>query len=239
MNTISILVVEDDASFALEIEMMIAELGYRYLGNPRTSTQALQAIAKEKPDLIIMDVNIEGDIDGIGVAQKIKSINLPVIFITGFEDTESFERAQNTFHTAYLIKPFHLLTLRSAIEKALLDTRNPSNVLKEEKGLLLKNNNTLHKIPFDEIIYVEVDGNYCYFFTAEKKFALKLSMKKVSHKINQQDKFIQIHRKYLVHKKQITNYNAKDRTIRILDHDLPVGRYFKDNVMDLLKENFN
>ena len=199
MNSIRILVVEDDPGIALEIEMIIAELGYQYLGNPRSSDEAIKAIDLEKPDLIIMDIVIEGEMDGITVAETINSNNVPVIFITGNQNPSFFERAKKTFYSAYIVKPFHSITLQSAIEKALLSTQNFSNQSEEENGLLVKNGNKFQKILLEEILWIKVDGNYCYFFTINKKYVLKLSMKKVLVLINKQDKFLKIHRNLNYH----------------------------------------
>ena len=236
MNSISILLVEDDPALALEIEMIISVLGYRYMGNTRSSVQALKAMDKEKPDLIIMDIAIEGDIDGITLAESINSFDIPIIFITGIEDPSFFERAKKIPHSAYIVKPFHSLTLRSAIEKALPNSENSENDFDNNKGLLLKSGNRFYKILLDEILLIKVEGNYCYFFTKEKKFVLKLSMKKVLKKINYHKLFLKIHRNYVIHKKAITNFNSKDSTISVNGNNIPVGRNYREKVMKILKE---
>ncbi len=236
MNAISILVVEDDLSFALEMEMMISELGYRFLGNPKTSDDAFKAIAKEKPDLIIMDINIQGKIDGISVAEVIQARNIPIIFITSFKSSDYFERAKKILPAGYLVKPFHLLTLRGVIEKVLPDIPNTSINKEDEHNLLLKSSNTFYRVSFDDILYIQVDGNYCYFFMEEKKFVLKRSLKRVIDQINKGNKFVRIHRKYVIHKKYIKNFNAKSNTIHLNGIDIPVGRQYKNNVMNILKE---
>ena len=239
MNSISILVVEDDLAVALEMEMIISKLGYKYMGNARSSVQAIKAMDKEKPDLIIMDIAIEGDIDGITLAESITSFNIPIIFITGIEDPNLFERAKKIPYSGYLVKPFHSLTLRSAIEKAIPISENSFNNLDDKKGLLLKSGNRFYKILLNEILFINVEGNYCYFFTKEKKFVLKLSMKRVLEKINDYKVFLKIHRNYVVHKKAITNFNSKDSTIFINGINIPVGRNYREQVMKVLKEVLN
>lgn len=235
MNTTSILVVEDDNSFALELEMMILDLGYRYLGNPQTSMEAFKAIASEEPDLIIMDINIDSEVDGISIAEAIQARNIPIIFITSFGNHDYFERAQKVYSVGFLVKPFHLLTLRSVIEKSLLGKSEISSQV-EENSFLLKSSNTFHKVPINKIKWIEVDGNYCYFFTEDRKFVLKLSMKRVLDKINEKDNFLKIHRKFVIHKKYISNFNSKNNTIQLNEEDIPVGRVYRNKVMDFLKE---
>lgn len=239
MNPISILVVEDDPGIALEIEIIISELGYQFLGNPRSSVEAIKAIDLKKPDLIIMDIDLEDEMDGITVAETINSINIPIIFITGIEDPSVFERAKNTFYNAYLIKPFHSLTLRSAIENAIKNTQNSSNQTNEEKGILVKNGNRFQRLLLEEILWIKVDGNYCYFFTVDKKYILKLSMKRVLALINMENKFVQVHRNHVIQKKMINNYNSKKEVTKINNVDIPVGRIYKDEVMKILKQVLN
>lgn len=236
---IGILIIEDDLSLALQIEMMIVDLGYKFLGNPRSSTEALEAIAREKPDLIITDINIKGEIDGVTLIENIGLKNTPVIYITGFEDQAHFNRAKKTPHSAYLIKPFHLLSLRSAIEKSTLNLQKKSTPKKEQKTLFVKNNNLLRKIPLEEILWIEVEGNYCYLFTKEKKHVLKISLKKVLLSINQQNNFLRIHRNYVVRKNQIKNFNINTNTIKLHDKDIPVGRKYKPQVIFLLRNMFS
>lgn len=236
MNSICILVVEDDPAIALEVEMIISVLGYKYLGNARSSSQAIKLMEQEKPDLIIMDIAIEGDIDGITLAESINAVSIPIIFVTGIEDINYFDRAQKIPHAAYIVKPFHSLTLRSAIEKALVNSKKSLSNIDEKKRLLLKSGNRFYKISLDEILFITVEGNYCYFFTQEKKFVLKLSMKKVINKINKEKKFLKVHRNFVINKKAITNFNSKDSTISVNENNVLVGRNYREKVMLVLKE---
>ena len=114
-----------------------------------------------------------------------------------------------------------------------------SNQSEEENGLLVKNGNKFQKILLEEILWIKVDGNYCYFFTINKKYVLKLSMKKVLVLINKQDKFLKIHRNYVIQKKFINNYNSKKEIINLDKVDIPVGRIYKEAVMEILKKVLN
>ena len=225
-----ILVVEDNPNFALEIEMTIEEMGYQYLGNPKDGSQTLKAIEKVKPDLIILDININGDTDGISLAKEFEHKKIPVIFITGFESSEYFNRARETNHLAYLVKPFHMLTLRGAIEKA-------ASLKEKSKALFVKNNNMFRKILIKEIKWVEVDGNYCFLFVEKKKHVVKMSLKKILQSINQENHFLQIHRNFVVRQKYITNYNSIKNAIKIDSNLIPVGRKYKSKVIALLKDD--
>ena len=232
-----ILVVEDDPSFALEVEMMIKELGYRYLGNPQNSFQTLEAIVEERPDLIILDIHINGGVDGITLAKAFAHKKIPVVYITGFENPENFNRAKETDHVAYLVKPFHLLTLRSILEKAASKIQGIESSSENSDTIIVKTNHILHKILVTEIKWVTVKGNYCHLIAENKKHVLKLSLTKILQNINKQNVFLQVHRSFIVRKNLITNYNAKDHSIKIDDSSIPVGRKYKNKVLDLMKNN--
>jgi Response regulator of the LytR/AlgR family len=227
-----ILVVEDNPNFALEIEMTIESIGYQYLGNPKDSFQTLKAIDLKKPDLIILDININGGTDRITLAKEFEHKKIPVIFITGYEGFEYFNRAREIDHLAYLVKPFHMLTLRDAIENAV-------SLKEKSKTLFVKNNNMFHKILIEKIKWVEVDGNYCFLYVEKKKHVVKMSLKKILESINQQNYFLQIHRNYIIQQKYITNYNSIKKVIKIDRKFIPVGRKYKSKVIALLRDDLN
>ena len=106
MDNIKIYLVENDLSIAIDIEMMIAEIGYTFLGRAENAIDATRAIKANLPDLIIVDIGLNGTKDGIEFADSISSLQIPIIFITAYRDQEKFKRAKVTTPSAYLIKPF-------------------------------------------------------------------------------------------------------------------------------------
>ena len=115
-----ILIVEDQAIIARGLERELEKLGHEVVGMAYTSMEALQAAAELNPDLILMDIGLENDVDGIAVARVIRSgRDVPVIFMTGFSDPETLERAMSVSPFGHLLKPFEILDLQAAIEAAL------------------------------------------------------------------------------------------------------------------------
>jgi len=116
----SILIVEDDFIVAKVIEKSLIEIGYQIAGMVSSGPEAIAAAEKEQPDLILMDINLQGDMDGITAAEKIQSRqNIPVVFLTAFSDQRTFSRALETAPYGYIIKPFQTNTLATTIEVAL------------------------------------------------------------------------------------------------------------------------
>lgn len=116
----SILLVEDDDIIARVADWRLKNLGYLVCGRATTGAEAMELVVKRKPDLVLMDINLKGDIDGIETAKMIKQgFNIPVVFVTSHSDGITLERAKATKPDGFIIKPFDDNDLRVAIELAL------------------------------------------------------------------------------------------------------------------------
>jgi two-component system, response regulator PdtaR len=120
MTEVKILLVEDDNVIAKIAEWRLRNLGYILCGRAVTGAEAMSLVVNEKPDLVLMDINIQGDIDGIETAKMIKKgFNIPVIYVTSHSDGPTLERAKETKPDGFIVKPFDDVDLRVAIEMAL------------------------------------------------------------------------------------------------------------------------
>ncbi len=120
MEKTKILVVEDEWIVANQICTNLAKSGYKAFKPAASGEEALKAIAAKRPDLVIMDIMLGGELDGIETADRIVSqFDIPVIFLTSYSNPGLIERASTTGSCCYLIKPFDNTTLRSNIEMAL------------------------------------------------------------------------------------------------------------------------
>ena len=116
----SILLVEDDDIIARVEDWRLKNLGYTVCGRATTGAEAMEMVVNKKPDLVLMDINIKGNIDGIETAKMIKKgFNIPVIYVTSHSDGATLEREKETKPDGFIIKPFDDNDLRVAIELAL------------------------------------------------------------------------------------------------------------------------
>ena len=114
----NVLIVEDELILAMVNRKMVEALGYKSLAVVTNAKDALRTIEETRPDLILMDIMIEGDLDGIETAEIIrKSLNTPILFITGNSDEAVKSRAEHIANSAFLIKPVNQNMLKSFIEK--------------------------------------------------------------------------------------------------------------------------
>ena len=119
-DPVSILLVEDEGLIARDLEDTLTRLGYRVSGIASEGAEAIEMARVLHPQLVVMDVSLRGDVDGIEAACAIQEdAPVPVIFLTGHSDTETLQRAVLTGPLGYLIKPFQEDDLRCAIEVAI------------------------------------------------------------------------------------------------------------------------
>ena len=115
-----ILLVEDDDVIAKVADWRLKNLGYTVCGRATNAAAAMELVVNAKPDIVLMDINIQGDLDGIETAKMIKKgFNIPVVYVTSHSDGPTLERARETRPDGFIVKPFDDKDLRVAIELAL------------------------------------------------------------------------------------------------------------------------
>ncbi|MFA7694349.1 MAG: response regulator [Methanoregula sp.] len=119
-----ILIVEDETIVAMTIEDALHGMGYSVVGPVSTAEDAIQKAGETRPDLILMDIRIQGEKDGIAAAEEINRLyHIPIVYLTAHSDEKTLERAMKTQPYGYLIKPFRDRELHSTIEIALYKHR--------------------------------------------------------------------------------------------------------------------
>lgn len=165
MEKANILIVEDESIIALEIERSLVNLGYNVIAAVNSSTRALEAVREHQIDLILMDIRIKGEKDGIETAEVIrKEFDIPVIFITAYLDKERIERAKLTMPFGYILKPVHDRDLAVTIEMALY-TAEMDKKRREAEKKLRKNEeqlNTIYNSTSNYMCLIEVGKNDQY-----------------------------------------------------------------------------
>jgi signal transduction histidine kinase len=115
-----ILIVEDEAVIAMDLQMQLQDMGYRVQGIARSGAQALSLAAQQRPDLVLMDIRIKGEMDGVQTAEQLRGEDAPpVVFLTSHHDEQTVARAAQTAPYGFVTKPFLPRALRATIEMAL------------------------------------------------------------------------------------------------------------------------
>jgi CheY-like chemotaxis protein len=136
MEKSKILIVEDEAIIAMELESQLQSLGYEVTSIVDTGEKAIKKAEEDKPDLITMDIRINGPMDGIDTAEIIHNrFGIPVIFSTAYLDQERIERAKITMPFGYVLKPVQERDLKVTIEMALFVAKVDKERNQTEKAL--------------------------------------------------------------------------------------------------------
>ncbi|MFB6275135.1 MAG: response regulator [Halothece sp.] len=120
MSASKILIIEDEAVVSLDITRRLEKMGYEVMGRLASGEEALELVQQDRPDLVLMDINLQGEIDGIETANKLyQNHNIPVIYLTAYAGESTLERAKESKPYGYILKPFKERELRATIEIAL------------------------------------------------------------------------------------------------------------------------
>jgi two-component system, response regulator PdtaR len=114
-----ILIVEDELLISLEAELIITSLGHQVVGMARSADAAVEVASRERPDLVLMDIRLEGPSDGIDAAVKIRNtLGIASLFVSAHDDPQTMARAATATPAGFLIKPYTAASLGEAIRKA-------------------------------------------------------------------------------------------------------------------------
>ena len=120
MRGVRVFFVEDDAIIGNLIEWRLNKLGYNVCGSAKNGVDAIPLIKEKKPDLVILDIELKGPMDGIEMGELLSTqTKIPFIYLTAHTEDSILKRAKNTGSRGYIIKPFSDDDLRVAIEMAL------------------------------------------------------------------------------------------------------------------------
>ena len=239
-TSIKILVVEDEMLIGAKISMLLTNLGYEVTGILPRGEDAIIHVEENKPDIIVLDINLKGEIDGIETAAILQRKNIPVIYLTANSDDATFNRAKLTGPTAFISKPFKQLDLQRAIELTIVHLAHtdpysvtPTEVHEEQPFILadrifVRYTGRMVKIMLMDILYMEADRNYSRIFTSQKEFLLSVTLKYIEEKLSIPF-FMRIHRSYLVNMMHIDQVLESDVMIR--GKGLPLGSGMREKLM--------
>jgi len=142
MNNKQILIVEDERLIALNHKLILKDLGFVNAIIVSNGEEAMEYVKNKKPDLILMDINLENKMDGVDVATQIFSkYRIPIIFVTAYSDSKLIDRAKKAGSYGYMIKPFNKEELNAMIEMALDKAKVENELEKSKKKLAEESSN--------------------------------------------------------------------------------------------------
>ncbi|HZI52675.1 MAG TPA: response regulator [Chitinophagaceae bacterium] len=244
-SPIKILVVEDEMIIAAKISMHLTNLGYEVTGILPRGEEALLGIEENKPDIVIMDIRLKGDMNGIDTAIRMqKNTDIAVIFLTANADEGTFNKAKAAKPHAFISKPYKQLDLQRAIELTISRLAGEENKLtgfdSGDSGqpfvlsdrIFVRQREKMIKIFLADILYIMADRNYCRIFTKTHEYLLCVTLKAIEEKLDNRI-FLRVHRSYTINLSHIDAV-AEDHVI-INQKAMPVSEGLKEKLLQRIR----
>ena len=225
--------------------MQLTNLGYEVTGIVPRGEEAIRHVEENVPDIILLDINLKGTLDGIETAEAIhKFADVPIIYITANTDEVTFNRAKHTRPHAFISKPIKNLDLQRAIELTISrieENAAPKHEIEIEAEhsenapvilsdrIFVKYKEKMVKVFLSDILYIEAERNYCRVYTKNKEYLLSTTLKIMEDKLPPLD-FIRVHRSFLVNLTQVDE--VAENHVIINQKSVPLSIQLRE---DLLK----
>lgn len=247
MNSkMNILIVEDEMLLAAHTALKIKEMGHNVHGIFPRGEEAVSQIALNPPDLILMDIQLNGKLNGIETALEIqKTHDIPIIYVTANNDKVHFDQAMETHPFAFISKPAKKLELQRAIDlvgKRIEHERQKSEQLSSinmggtpfmvSDCIYVRDHDKMVKVCIDDIYYVEAERNYCRIHTKNKQHLLVATLKEMDQKLPPRY-FLRIHRSFIVNLMHIDEVAATH--IVVDKRAVPVSKPLKEELLKRLQ----
>ncbi|RLD45885.1 MAG: hypothetical protein DRI86_04785 [Bacteroidetes bacterium] len=213
----NILIVEDELLVAADIEESLESLGYIVQNTVDTAKNAIAEVNKSLPDLILMDINLKGEENGIDAAVEIsKKNNVPIIFLTANSDISTIDAAKVALPYGYIIKPFTDKELETSIKISLFKFENDMKLKLEsemfnnfldikdhdKEQLIIQSINGLEKININQVYYLEESDSKTTIYLSEDEIVVNKQLKDVAL-LFPGSIFIQVSQHYVINKTKV------------------------------------
>lgn len=233
MSDIKVLIVEDEFSIALDIQVRLQKMGYQVMNIAHNYEQALQYAQEASPHIVLMDINLSQGKSGIEAARDIyHKFYIPVVFLTAYGDDKTFEEALTSQPFAYLLKPFKDQELNFALKVALqkhLDTSPSQEVLNDT--LFIRDKSKFTAVKIADILWVEAMDNYALIVTKTQKVVANLFLKDIEQKLPSHQ-FMRVHRSYIIALDKVEK--IEDSVAQIYKTLIPISKLHKRQLMTRL-----
>ncbi|MGI9546291.1 MAG: LytR/AlgR family response regulator transcription factor [Flavobacteriaceae bacterium] len=237
---IRILIVEDDMIIAANLSLQLTKLGYEVTGIESRGEEAVYHAQLNSPDIVLMDVNLKGNMDGIETISIIQQTrDIPVVYLTANNDEATFARAKSTHPRAFISKPFNRLNLQRSIAlvveqlKETVDYPKSSSAMEVmDDRIFVRHCGKMVKILLDHILYVEADRNYCNIVTENGNYLVVSTLKAIENRLRNVS-FIRVHRSFLVNISKLDS--VAESHLEIKRKTIPVSRSHKELLLGRLQ----
>ncbi len=225
-NKFKILVVDDEVLIAEFLKHTLITLGYIQPQLAHNFRQAVIQLEEFQPDLVLLDIRMKTELEGIEIATLINSkYKIPFIFITAHSDKEIIQKALHTNPAGYITKPFKQMDVFAAVQLV------ENNYEKEQEFyLIFKDGYDTIKLSADEILYAQSNDNYISIFTNQRKYVIRNTLEWFGNN-TPNHLFHRTHRSAIVNVTKISKTTSK--SVFIGNIEIPVSRGNRVNISNL------
>lgn len=239
-----ILIVEDEMVIAANISLQLTELGYEVIGIVPRGEDALKQIDANPPDILLLDINLKGALDGIETAKAMqKTHNIPVIYLTANIDDAHFNRAKTTHPYGFIAKPYKKLDLQRTIELTISqitsEQKSPDKIepangesLILSDSIFVRHLNSMVKISINDVLYIEAERNYCRIHSKNREYLLVMTLKDMDEKLPSKH-FLRVHRSFIINISKIDE--VANSHIVIGKKAIPISKSLKEELLKRLQ----
>ncbi len=235
-----ILIVEDDMIIAANISLQLTKLGYEVTGIESRGEEALVHVAMNCPDIILMDINLKGTLNGIETVEAIqRKQDIAIIYLSANADEATFLKARSTHPLAFISKPFNTLTLERTIALVVEQLREKKSIGEYtdrelevmNDRIFVRHKGKMTKLLLEEIQYIEADRNYCHIVTSNGKYLVVSTLKVIDSELKS-TYFMRVHRSYMVNVSKVDV--VTDNHLEIGRKVIPLSKSYKDALLGRL-----
>ena len=238
-----VLILEDEFLTLNSIRESLHEAGYQVSGVAKNAEEALKVLEEGQTDLAILDIFIQGDKNGIWLANEInRKYNIPFIFLTAYSDEQTVRSAIQSEPYGYLIKPFNSVDIYTAIEVALKnfwkiqaqhdEPNKESGPVYADDHLFIKEQHLYSKIKVSDIQYIKAEMKYILLKTEEKEYHPRHTFSEFTARLPEET-FIQVHRSYTVNKLFVDHIGPN--FLMVGQKEIPISSQRRDAVYKAFK----
>lgn len=249
MSKVKVFVVEDESIVSKDIQNSLIKIGYEVVGSSATGEKAIEDIQNSSPDIVLMDIMLKGEINGIETAEIVRNnFSIPIIFLTAYADEDTLHKAKITEPHGYILKPFKEIDLQTSIEMAIYKHQKEQVVIKERDFLfsVVDNNTNIHefifvkassrlvKINTKDIFFIEALKDYVVINTVDTRYTIHSTMKEIEQKMGKKD-FVRVHRSFIVRLDKIANIDYPNLNLENDKKSIPIGGSYRDDLNSRIK----
>jgi two-component system, LytTR family, response regulator LytT len=232
------LIIEDDLIWTIRLNQMLRHFFPESIIETTASCeQAKEFLAQKTFDLVVADIILPDGLSFELVDQT--SRTYPIIFLTGVPESEYMNEAMSLPLTTFLVKPFHELTLKAAIETMMRlagkDYKSDYTPIGKTDFFIKNQHNQQERVKLSEIVFLKAEGNYTIIHKKDRKYTVKQSLRQFMKQLD--SRFVQIQKAYVVNKEYIDRISRVEKQVILGHYVLPIGRSFQQDFFKVYNDS--